>query len=126
MTTRSCAWLMICASCGGGSRRLSVCSTAPMHGTAKYASRCSWWFQDSVPTRSPGSDAERAQRAGEPVHTLRHLGVAGVPGLLALERDDLAVRDTPAAPWRKSSVMLSGESCMVEFMGSTLLCTFWR
>ena len=30
------------------------------------------------------------------------------------------------APWRKSSVMLSGESCMVEFMGSTLLCTFWR
>ena len=34
---------------------LSVCSTAPMHGTAKYASRCSWLFQQNVPTRSPAS-----------------------------------------------------------------------
>src|ERR1019366_1869933 len=30
------------------------------------------------------------------------------------------------APWRKSSVMLSGDSCMVDFTGCTLLCTFWR
>src|SRR5262249_921343 len=37
----------------GASRRLSVCRTAPMQGTATYASRCSCWFQRSVATRSP-------------------------------------------------------------------------
>ena len=34
-TTLSSAWLTMCASWPGGSRRFSVCSTAPMHGTAK-------------------------------------------------------------------------------------------
>ena len=39
---------------------LSVCSTAPMHGTAKYASRCSWLFHMNVPTASPGATPSRA------------------------------------------------------------------
>ncbi len=34
MTTESSAWLMMKASCSGKSRMLSVCKTAPMHGTA--------------------------------------------------------------------------------------------
>ena len=34
---------------------LRVCSTAPIDGTARYASRCSWLFQQNVPTRSPFS-----------------------------------------------------------------------
>ena len=49
-----------------------------------------------VPAQRPdaiaGHDPERAQRPGQAVDPLRHLGVAGVPGPLALERDDLAVR----------------------------------
>ncbi len=35
MITWSAAWLMMNASCEPGSRRLSVCSTAPMDGTAR-------------------------------------------------------------------------------------------
>src|SRR3954468_14444085 len=32
---------------------LRVCSTAPMHGAARYASRWCWLFQANVATRSP-------------------------------------------------------------------------
>lgn len=35
MTTLSAAWLTIHTNCSAGSRRLSVCSTAPMEGIAK-------------------------------------------------------------------------------------------
>ena len=41
------------------SRGLSVCSTAPITGMAKYASRCSEWFHPSVATRSPGRTPSR-------------------------------------------------------------------
>ena len=34
MMTKSSAWLMMKANCSGKSRMLSVCKTAPMHGTA--------------------------------------------------------------------------------------------
>ena len=47
-------------------RGLSVCSTAAMHGTAKYSSRCSGWFHNSVATGSPSpipsSDSAVASR----------------------------------------------------------------
>src|SRR6476646_55691 len=39
----------------GWSLRFSVCRTNPPHGIPKYASRCWWWFQQSVATRSPRS-----------------------------------------------------------------------
>ena len=72
-----------------------------------------------------GDDPEPAQRAGETVHTLRHLGIAGVPGLLALERDDLAVREHRGAVAEElgdaQRRILHG-----RVHGSTLLCAFWR
>ena len=55
MMILSSAWLTTYASCSGNRRMLSVCSTAPMHGIAKYASRCSCVFQQNVPTRSPSA-----------------------------------------------------------------------
>ena len=42
---------------------LSVCSTAPMAGMARYASRWPWLFQQKVPTRSPGSMPSRVRAA---------------------------------------------------------------
>jgi hypothetical protein len=42
---------------------LTVCSTAPMHGTAKYASWCSWVFQAKVATRSPWRTPRRRSPA---------------------------------------------------------------
>ena len=70
-TTRSAAWLTIHTSWSVGSRRLSVCRTAPMEGTAKYASTCSALFHMRVATRSsrttpsssPSACASRAARA---------------------------------------------------------------
>jgi hypothetical protein len=34
-SSRSSAWLMMNSTCSGNSRGLTVCSTAPMHETAK-------------------------------------------------------------------------------------------
>ena len=42
---------------------LRVCSTAPMAGMARYASRWPWLFQQKVPTRSPGSMPSRVRAA---------------------------------------------------------------
>ena len=69
----------------------SVCSTAPMHGIARYASRCVWLFHMNVPTRSPAFDAQLGQRRGQLVGAVGDLGERrlGVP--VAGERDDLAV-----------------------------------
>ncbi len=52
MITLSSAWFTMYISCSGKSRRFSVCSTAPMLGTARYATMCSALFHISVPTRS--------------------------------------------------------------------------
>ena len=63
MTTRSAAWLTIQTSCSAGSRRLRVCSTAPMEGIAKYASTCSALFHMRVATRSSPSTPSSSRRA---------------------------------------------------------------
>ena len=60
MMTRSPAWPAIWATWAPGSRMLSVCRTAPMLGTPKYASRCSWLFHMNVPTGSPRPMPSRA------------------------------------------------------------------
>ena len=67
MITRSAACSTMYVSCSGKSRRLSVWSTAPMHGMAKYASMCSWVFHMKVPTRSPGSIPSPVERDREPI-----------------------------------------------------------
>ena len=51
MITWSSASLAMKAICSGDSRMLSVCSTAPIDGTAMYAVRCSALFHMKVATR---------------------------------------------------------------------------
>ena len=58
----------------------SVCSTAPMHGIAKYASRCSCVFQQNVPTRSPSRTPSFVERGREPVRVVGDLGEGRAPG----------------------------------------------
>ena len=48
----------------------SVCSTAPMDGIARYASRCSALFHMNVPTRwSPSTPSERSAFASRAVRS---------------------------------------------------------
>ena len=79
MMILSSAWLITYASCSGNSRMLSVCSTAPMHGIAKYASRCSCVFQQNVPTRSPSPMPSFVERGREPVGVVGDLGEGRAP-----------------------------------------------
>ena len=60
---------------------LSVWSTAPIDGTARYASRCSWLFQEKVPTRSSPLDPELPEGRSQLVAPvgLDYLGVARTP-----------------------------------------------
>ncbi len=74
---------------------LSWCSTAPMHGTAKYASTCSWWFQQNVPTTSPWLDPERRQARGEPARSVVGVGEGDPPSVVAAPGHDLAVAVDP-------------------------------
>ena len=48
----------------GDSLMLRVWRTTPMLGTARYASTCSWWLKQKVPTRSPVPT--RGTRGGGP------------------------------------------------------------
>src|SRR5438309_265066 len=53
MSTRSSASFTMYARSVGCRRGLMVCRTLPASGIPKYASRCSYWFQQRVATRSP-------------------------------------------------------------------------
>ena len=77
----------------GEQRMLSVWSTPPMHGIAKYASRCSWMFHANVRDPITRLDTEAAQRCRQLVDPVRHLRERGATARLALERDHLAVAE---------------------------------
>ena len=90
----------------------NVCSTAPRHGIAKYASRCSCVFQQNVPTRSPS-------------RTPSFVSAAASRSALSATSAKVARRAPPSVhvthslsaytrrPWRRIAVMVSGKSCIV-------------
>ncbi len=98
MTTLSSASLTMWTSCCGVRRRLRVCSTAPMQGIARYASRCSWLFQARVATRSPGFTPIPASTLARRAARSATSRVGGVPCPVALPGDHLAVGEQPRPP----------------------------
>jgi len=72
----------------------SVCSTAPMHGTAKYSSKWRWLFHANVPTRSPCSmPSARSARASRSTRSETSAWVAWYTD------DSSAASVTTFAPW---------------------------
>jgi hypothetical protein len=115
MTMRSSAWFTMYASCSGNRRMFNVCSTPPMQGMAKYASRCSWVFHANVATRSPDSTprcrsaaARRSVRCATSVNDARR-DVS--PSNVTTSLSPKTVR-----PWRKIIPIVRGKSCIVDCM----------
>lgn len=110
----SSAWLTIQTSCSAGSRRLSVCSTAPIEGIDRYASTCSALFHMRVATRwspSTPSSSRRACASWEaraPMSAkLRRCGSGSPVQVVTCDFPWMVI------PWVRMRVTVSGTSCMV-------------
>ena len=77
---------------------LSVCSTRPVHGAAKYSSRWRAVFQAKVATRPSSRDAEVVEHAAEPAGALGPLAVGRALAAGGGGGDDLLVREQPLGP----------------------------
>ncbi len=120
MMTLSAAWLTIHTSCSAGSRRLSVCSTAPMDGIAKYASTCSALFHIRVATRSSPRTPSSSRRAFASC-TARRPASAKLRRCGSASPVQVMIWDRPctSAPCTRMRVTVSGTSCMVLSTGSS-------
>ena len=104
-------------------RMFSVWSTAPMQGTARYASRCSRVFQAKVATRSPGPRPGRPAptRAGPPARPPRRSASASA------RRRARSPPRCPRAPSHAPERVLEGERIVVLHQpfehASPLACT---
>ena len=93
----------------------SVCSTAPMQGMARYASRWPWLFQQKVPTRSPCSMPSRVRAAAS--FSARAATSAKVAERCPPSSTVMTVLSPcTCCPWSRMSLIRSGASCMVLFM----------
>lgn len=113
-TTLSSAWLTIQTSCSAGSRRLRVCSTAPIEGIARYASTCSALFHMRVATRWSPSTPSSSRRACASCEArapmsakLRRCGSGSPVQVVTCDFPWMVI------PWVRMRVTVSGTSCMV-------------
>src|SRR5579884_1161654 len=93
---------------------LTVCSTAPMPGTAKYASRWRWWFQANVATRSPWrTPSLRSAPASWFVRAPNWKNVWRTQSPPAV-RETISLRPNRLRPWRNMDCVVSGTSIMAK------------
>ena len=85
-------------------------------GTAKYASRCSWVFQQNVPTRSPFATPSSSSACGEPVRVVADLGERRAPRRPSSVHVTHSLSAYTRSPWRRIAVIVSGKSCIVLSM----------
>src|SRR5215472_16193197 len=96
---------------------LRVCSTAPIDGTARYASRCSCEFQAKVATRSPGRTPSRLSAAAR-----RSARSATAANVVWRVRSPSSVATRLVAktrlPCSTTEAIVSGRSCIVLCMAA--------
>src|SRR6266567_122759 len=99
---------------------LSVCSTRPVPGIAKYIARWLAVFQPKVPTRAPSdtpnddsTPAARLARMPRSANVIRSISVTVLVVIVRLPKN--------CSPRRRIESMVRGASCIKPCMGAILL-----